>query len=292
MPTSVAADLRFELDRPGQTPVHGRLTGSANRLTLDVDEPGAFAGAGDAGVVRAAGAALAARGLTVRVVSGDLHLITLGAVRVPWWQRRVTRSRHIRLGSVRGAWTAARSRAGGTESVLPDAGMLPPTTLWPIVPTLARPVRRSPTTTHDPDRGGRPRLVLEKARLWAGERQPVYWLDGARTTLGSGPDCDVRLPGLLDLHAVVHHDDDDEFVVEGHGGLTRVHGAAVTGRQVLRTGARLEVGGHVLAFFREEHADHGRPHGGRIGGELGRQLPQEPRPTRRDRDDRTDRRDL
>ncbi|WP_137294409.1 FHA domain-containing protein [Nocardioides dongxiaopingii] len=288
MPTSVAADLSFELDRPGQPPVRGHLTGSANRLTLDVDEPGAFAGSGDAGVVRAAGAALAARGLTVRVVSGDLHLITLGAVRVPWWQRRVTRSRHIRLGSVRGAWTAARSRAGGAESVLPDAAMLPPTTLWPIVPTFVRPVRRSPTTTHDPARGGSPRLVLEKERLWAGERQPVYWLEGDRTTIGSGPDCDVRLPGLLDLHAVVRHDDDDEFVVLSRGGLTRVHGAAVTGRQVLRTGARLEVGEHVLAFYREEHADHGRPHGGRIGGELGRQLPQDPRPSHRGPEDPPD----
>jgi hypothetical protein len=27
----------------------------------------------------------------------------------------------------------------------------------------------------------------------------------------------------------------------------------------------------VLTFVREEYADHGRPYGGRIGGELGRQ---------------------
>ena len=56
-----------------------------------------------------------------------------------------------------------------------------------------------------------------------------------------------------------------------------MHGAVVD-QQILRTGTRVELGGHRLVFFREEYADHGRPHGGRIGGEAGRQLPQPPRP--------------
>ena len=278
MPTYVAADLGFELAREGHDVVRGRLSGRDSWLTLDVDHPGAFAGPGDAGAVRSMAHALAARGLVVRVVSDDLHLITLGAVRVSWWQRRITRSRHIRLGSLRGAWTAARSRAGRSEPVLPDLAMLPPTTLWPIAPTFVRRDRRV-TTTHDPSRGGEPRLVLEKSRLWGGEQQPVFRLTGA-TTIGSGVACDIRLDGLAELHAVVSHDEADEFVVEGVEGMTRVHGAEIVGRQILRTGARLQVGDHVLAFFREEFADHGRPHGGRIGGEFGRQLPQEPRPGR------------
>ncbi len=29
-----------------------------------------------------------------------------------------------------------------------------------------------------------------------------------------------------------------------------------------------------MSFFREEYADHGRPYGGRIGGELGHQRTQ------------------
>lgn len=282
MPTSVTADLGFELDRPDAAPVRGRLSGQGNRLVLDVDDPGAFAGPADQVSVRAVAHALAGRGMTVRVVSGGQHLITLGAVRTSWWQRRVTGSRHIRLGSLRGAWTAARSRARGGAPVLPDASLLPPTTLWPVAPTFARRDRRRVTTTHDPARGGAPRLVLEKEHLWAGERQPVFWLGEHTTTIGSGQACDVRLEGLADLHAVVVHDDDDEFVVEAVEGPIRVHGASVAGRQVLRTGARVEVGPHVLAFFREEFADHGRPHGGRIGGELGHQLPQDPRAERTD----------
>ena len=29
-----------------------------------------------------------------------------------------------------------------------------------------------------------------------------------------------------------------------------------------------------MSFYREEYADHGRPYGGRIGGEIGHQRPQ------------------
>ena len=275
MATLVSADLEFVLERPGKDPVRGRLRGRNSRLVLDVDDASAFAGGQDAPAIRAVADALARRGLTVRVVQGERDLVTIGAVNAPWWQRRVTRSRRIRLGSLRGAWTSARARASSPEAVLPDSSMLPPTTLWPPAPTLLRRVR-SARTTHDPDRGGAPRLVLLKQDYWAGERQPVFWLhDGL--TIGSGAGCDLRLPGLEDLHAVVHHDADDEWVVEAVGGVTRVHGAPVI-RQLLRTGARVTVGRYQLGYFREEHADHGRPYGGRIGGELGHQRPQPPRP--------------
>ncbi|GAA5156363.1 hypothetical protein GCM10023340_43980 [Nocardioides marinquilinus] len=281
MPTVVGADLRFEIERPDLPAVHGRVFGAGNRLTLDVDDPGAFAGPGDAGLVRAAAAVLAARGMSLEIVSQGVPLVTLGAVRVSWWQRRVTRSRHVRLGSLRGAWTAARPRRRG-RSVLPDPTMLPPATAWPLAPTFVRRPRRPPTTTHDPERGGGPRLVVERSRLWDGERRPVFWMRSDSLTIGSGPECDARLPGLADVHAVVRHGDDDEFVIEPVGGTLRVHGAGVGGRTTLRTGARIEIGDHVLAFYREEFADHGRPFGGRIGGEAGRQLPQAPRPGRRE----------
>jgi hypothetical protein len=36
-----------------------------------------------------------------------------------------------------------------------------------------------------------------------------------------------------------------------------------------------------MTFFREEFADHGRPYGGRVGGEIGHQRPQPERPQRR-----------
>jgi hypothetical protein len=245
-------------------------------LDLAVDDPGAFAGSGDAAAVRALADLLAGSGVRVRVVHEGRRLVTLGDVTAPWWQRRGTGSRHIRLGSLRGAWTAARSRATRTEAVLPEAGLAPPGTPWPPAPTFARRVRRPVGPTHDPARGGSPRLVLAKQDAWAGERQPIFWLRDGDTTIGSASTCDIVLPGLDPLHATVRHDERDEYVLSSPTALTRVHGARVR-EQVLRTGARVDLGRWQLVYTREEWADHGRPYGGRIGGELGHQRPQPPR---------------
>ncbi|NYG55753.1 FHA domain-containing protein [Nocardioides perillae] len=275
MATVVGADLRFEVATPGGRSAHGHLHGEGSRLRLDVDDPGLFAGAGDAPAVRDLAETLARRGVCVQVFSADRHLVTLGAVSAPWWQRRVTRSRRIRLGSLRGAWTSARAKAGGHETVLPDSGLLPAPTLAPLFPTFARRSRRGVTTTHDPAGGGSPRLVLVKTDVWAGERQPVLWLQ-EEAVIGSDPSCDLVLPGLAPRHARVRHDEHDEYVVEQLDGPVRVHGGRVES-QLLRTGSRVGLGPHRLVYYREEHADHGRPYGGRVGGELGRQRPQPPR---------------
>lgn len=275
MPVTVSADLTFELDVEGRTPIRGSLRGHGGRLTLEVDDPSAFAGAGDAPAIRLLADELAARHIVIRVVHDGDHLVTLGAVKAPWWQRRATRSRHIRLGSLKGAWTSARSRLKGTDPVLPSLSMVPPTTLFPIAPTFQQKAKRRVTTTHDPGRGGEAHLVLVKSEVWQGERQPVYWL-AERTTIGSDPGSDVVLEGLEPHHATVEHNEHDEFVIYAVNGEVRVHGAP-TGQGLLRTGARIRLGGHSLAFTRQEWADHGRPYGGRIGGEAGRQTPQPPR---------------
>lgn len=277
MATQVSADLHFSLGREGKDDLHGHLTGAGSRLTLDVDDPGAFAGAGDAPLIRRVAGELAARDIVLRVVQGETHLVTLGAVRAPWWQRRVTRSRHIRLGSLKGAWTSARSRAAGRGPVLPGLELSPPATLWPPFPTMHPQARRPVSTTHDPAGGGSPRLVLVREHVWGGERQPVFWLEETQT-IGSDESCDIVLPGLEPVHARVVHDERDEFCVHAVAGLSRVHGAPVTEPVLLRTGSRLDLGEHHLVYSREEFADHGRPHGGRIGGELGHQVPQPPRP--------------
>ena len=276
-PVEVEADLCVELRGPDGAVARGHLTGRGSRLTFEVDDPGVFAGPGDVPVVRAAAEAMAARGIAVRVVHDGVHLVTLGAVSAPWWQRRATGSRRIRVVSWRGAWTSLRSRAVRRGAVLPGAESLPPPTLLPLAPTFRRRPRRLVTTTHDGHGTGSPRLVLEKADLWAGERQPLFWLTGVETWIGSDPSCDVVLPGLAPRHVVVEHDDADEYVVRSCGPEARVHGVVVRGRQVLRTGARLDVGSHSLVFSREEHADHGRPFAGRVGGEAGRQRRQPPR---------------
>jgi hypothetical protein len=99
------------------------------------------------------------------------------------------------------------------------------------------------------------------------------------TTIGSAEGCDIRLPGLEPQHAEVRHDADDEYVLvhTARLGTSRVNGEPVRQR-ILRTASRVQLGGWTLSFYREEYADHGRPFGGRIGGELGHQRPQ---PSRR-----------
>ena len=278
----VAADLEFTVDLPGRAPVRGSLRGTGGRLELRVSDAGAFAGRGDSDSVRGFASALAARGLVVSVVSGDATLLTLGATRTSWLQRRITGSRHIAVGGARGAWTGARGRlrpAG--EAVLPDQTLAPPSTLTPLAPTFLRRPRRPVTTTHDPGGGGNPRLILApRSDPWPGDRQPVYALGRTVTTIGSAAECDIRLPGLEPLHAEVRHDGDDEYVLVRTGGRegdVRVNGEPV-GQRILRTASRVQLGGWTVSFYREEYADHGRPYGGRIGGELGHQRPQ---PSRR-----------
>ncbi len=274
--TSVRADLAFEIELEGRATVHGTLRGSRSRLVLDIDDPAAFAGSGDAPVVRDVARTLAERGIAVKVVRGEQHLITLGDVRAPWWQRLGTRSRHIRLGSARGVLTAARARTGDAPAMLPDSSLAPPGTVFPLLPTFRRRPGRAPTTTHDPARGGGARLVAAIGEaMMPKERQAIFWLQDGTTTFGSGSGCDVVIAGLEPLHAEIRHDERDEFVLVAHA-AARVHGALVR-EALLRTGTRVQLGPWQFAYYREEYADHGRPYGGRVGGELGRQRPQPPR---------------
>ncbi len=81
----------------------------------------------------------------------------------------------------------------------------------------------------------------------------------------------------------------DEFVLTRTGGspeATRVNGAPLD-TAVLRTGSGLRLGDWAMSFYREEYADHGRPYGGRIGGELGYQRPQPSRAAVQRRDEET-----
>jgi hypothetical protein len=111
-----------------------------------------------------------------------------------------------------------------------------------------------------------------------GEQQTVFRLRGEVTTIGSAAGCDIRLPGLEDLHAEVRHDEADEFVLVRRSlpGGVRVNGALVD-TALLRTSSRIALGEWTMSYYREEFADHGRPFGGRLGGEIGRQRPQPPR---------------
>lgn len=278
---TVDAELAFSVDLPGSRTVQGSLTGSGKELVLRVSDPFVFAGRSDAGAIRGLADGLARQGVRVTVVAPAGPLVTLGAARTSWWQRRVTGSRHIRVERGAGLWSLARGRAQAPAGgALPAGEFTPPSTLWPIAPTFRRPVRRAVTTTHDPLGGGNPRLIMAPpAHPPPGHRQQVFALGDDVTTIGGDAGCDIRLPGLDSLHAEIRHDEHDEFVLvrRGRVGRTRVNGAPVD-RAVLRTASRVDLGDWTLSFFRDEHADHGRPYGGRAGGEFGRNRSQPGRP--------------
>lgn len=280
MATSVTVDAHLELsvDIPGSSSVNGALTGSGKQLELRVDRPFLFAGRSDSGAIRSLAEGLADRGLSIRVIAPSGPLVTLGgAASTSWLQRRVTGSRHIRIERTAGLWSLIRGRKEAPNAgALPSAELVPPATLFPVVPTIVRRARRRVTTTHDPHRGGNPRLIMPVgpyARV--DDRPTVFPLRDDVTTIGSGADCDIRLSGLEPLHAEIRHDGEDEFVLVrmGSAGSTRVFGSPVD-TAILRTGCGVDLGRWHLSYVRAEYADHGRPYGGRIGGELGHQRPQ------------------
>ena len=125
------------------------------------------------------------------------------------------------------------------------------------------------TTTHDPEGGGRPRLIFAfGGTAEIGSTQREFDLLPTVTTIGSGDGADLRLDGLAERHAEVRRDDGDEYVLVDLGTDA---GVLVDGQPVeqvpLHTGDRIELGGWTLSYYREEFADHGRPFGGREGGE-------------------------
>ncbi len=99
------------------------------------------------------------------------------------------------------------------------------------------------------------------------------------TTIGSAPDADLRLDGLAERHAEIRRNAADEFYLVQLSPVrdSFVNGKRTDGRHLLRTSMRIEFADWTLSYYREEYADHGRPYGGRVGGEIGHQRPQEPR---------------
>jgi hypothetical protein len=274
---TVDADPRFSVDLPGSRTVPGSHAGSGTQLELRVSDPVLFVGRSDAPVIRGLAAGLATHGLSITVVAPGGPLVTLGAPRTSWLQQRVTGSRHIRVERGAGLWSLARGRTRASDrGALPTAELAPPTTLFPLAPTFRRRSREAVTTTHGPAGGGNPRLIMApRPDPWPGDRQEVFRLRGDVTTIGSDPRCDIVLAGLEPEHARVQRDELDEYVLVrlGGPGAVRVNGAPVD-VAVLRTATRIRLGGATLSFYREEFADHGRPYGGRRGGEIGHQRPQ------------------
>jgi len=261
----VDGELDFSVTVSG-TELAGSLRAVGSDLEVTVSDSRLLQGTGTR-AARVLADTLARQGLTLSVVT-DRPLVRLGVSRTSFWQRRVTGSRHIEVASLTAArrLLRLRRRSGGS--------LVPPPSPLPLLPTFLRRPRR-PTTTHDPDRGGYPRLVMAPDPHPGPDTTQHAFLLGDRTVLGSHPSCDIVLEGLQPRHAEIVRTADDELVLRPVvPGTVWVHGAVVLREALLRTGTRVDVGPWTLIYNREEYADHGRPYGGRIGGELGRQRPQ------------------
>lgn len=147
------------------------------------------------------------------------------------------------------------------------------------------------TTTHAEWGAGNPHLKISRD-----DDRSVFELTMDTVRIGSAEGNELRLPDTDPVHAEIRHDDQDEYVLtlHGEGEMNAVPDTAETGAggrtEILRTGAHFTAGPWTLVFGREEFADHGRPYGGRTGGELSDQPAQPARPDysagfRRDSDD-------
>ncbi len=277
---SLAEPIGIASDSSGDAAegMNGTITASGLDIEVYSSKPELLVRAGTIKLkdLRGVAAALAERGLTVSLSGPDGLIVRLGAVRASVTQRLLTGSSHIGLGS-RNAWAPLLKRRGADTALTP-AVLLPPLTLLPLVPTFDRRIRRKITTTHYAPGAGRPRLIfVVGSENWNGQMPREFDLLPGITTIGSAPTADLRLEGLEPVHAEIHHDVEDEYVLYSVGevlGGARPLPGQHDGRQILRTGARIEMGQWRMGFFREEYADHGRPYGGRVGGELAYQKPQ------------------
>ncbi|MFY0408496.1 FHA domain-containing protein [Solicola sp. PLA-1-18] len=275
---SIDADLRFELSPGGSAgTTSGTVKASGRHLEVFTDDPALLSGlAGSDDTARDLADALAAQHLSMTISGPKGPIATVGDVKAPLLHRVLTRSSHIRLGKVGALLTFVRTRRGADGR---DVVGLPPGTPLPFAPTLQGWRRRRVTTTHDPLGGGRPRLVQHLSRPYMGEQAPEFALVPGITRIGSDETMDIVLPELEPEQAHVYRTERDEYVVRnvGRPGTLVVNGAPMT-QQLLRTGTRVELGSYTFGYVRDEHADHGRPYGGRTGGETGRQRRQPPRP--------------
>lgn len=271
----IHSDLQFSFEEPARQGLDGRrLSGTVEaagqHIEVSLDSLPEVSVRGAAPLLRTVAAALRRQQLTLSVRGPDGVVLTIGDVRSRVLDRLLTRSRSVRLQDLRGVLRLVRSRPGQT-SRLTVSDLMPPPMLWPPAPTF-RPQPRRVTTTHDPYGGGAPRLLFASDGL---KGPQVFFLKpGVR--IGSADECDLQLPGIDPVQAQIRRNDQDEYLVlpVGTGTPTLVNGRPVTTEQLLRTGTRVQLGSWVMSYFRAEDADHGRPYGGRIGGELGYQRPQ------------------
>lgn len=215
---------------------------------------------------------LAAEGMTLTLVAPQGKILTMGDVSAPLRQRPFTRSKRIRVESLR---TLSRMTKPSSKKDAGAGTFVPPPTPWPLVPTINKRIRKKITPTHHARGSGRPRLRMVQFHEELGPGPLMEFnLTKESTVIGSADHCDLQLAGLAPEHAEIVHDKYDEYVLYSRGMTGGSVNPDSRDRIILRTGSRLHIGPWRIVFFREEYADHGRPFGGRQGGEFSYQRPQ------------------
>jgi hypothetical protein len=274
-------DLHVEPLAPdGGTPTRFTVKAAGSEVVVALEHSAGLAGMGRNDLANLVPLAdgLARRGIRVRVDGTKGTLVEFGDVKSGPVGRVIAGSPHIRLGHLATILSEMQHGRQGSGFRLPA----PPPTPFPLVPTIARRVRRRVTTTHYIPGSGRPRLIFAVGSGdWDRSRPREFDLLPGRTVIGSSPDADLRLEGVEARHAEIRHNDDDEYVLYSFaptgGGRPNLPHSSENAR-ILRTGSRIEIGPWRLAYYREEFADHGRPFGGRQGGEYEFQKQQPIRP--------------
>ncbi|MDJ0318801.1 MULTISPECIES: FHA domain-containing protein [Arthrobacter] len=267
-------DLEFSAELPAEAgkeaaAVNGTIKAAGQEINIHTDNTSLFrlGSRRNLAVIKELAQSLAKRGIVVNVSVPEGTIVSVGAVDVSPLQRLLTTSAHIKPGKSNTWATVVKAQTtGGLKGRL-----MPPSTPFPLVPTFQKSYRMKATTTHYARGGGRPRLIFVRdSETWDGRPPKEYNLTEDSTVIGSGADANFILPELAQKHGRVDHTDQDEYVYFDE------HDTSINpGGRILRTGARLLLGPWRMVFFREEYADHGRPFGGRTGGEFSRmQRPQ------------------
>ncbi|MDN5770229.1 MAG: FHA domain-containing protein [Microlunatus sp.] len=281
MTMRVQADLQLDVtpgNEENRTGFGARIESDSDVVRVSLDRVPVLAGRPSSSLLRGVSDTLASTGLQVVVEGPDGRLVSAGAgVRTPWWQRLFVRTSHVRVHDLRaGLRVLTRPRTPDEATSVPPPAVLfsPPATLLPLTPTMLG--RQRVSTTHDPAGGGQPRLYFPPVDT-AGSRPRVFHLR-PEISIGDRVDADLRLSGVSTEQATIYRDAADEYVIAPRPGAlpVRVHGERIFGPALLRTGARIEIGSWRMVYFRAEYADHGRPYGGRQGGELDNQQWQPP----------------
>ncbi|MDJ0314502.1 FHA domain-containing protein [Arthrobacter sp. H35-D1] len=267
-------DLEFSAELPAEdgkeaASVNGSIKAAGQEINIHTDNAALFrlGSRRHITVIRKLAKSLATRGIVVNVSLPEGTIVSMGAVSVSPLQRLMSTSPHIKPGKSNTWATVIKAQA---HSGL-QGRMLPPPTPFPLSPTFQRRYRMKPTTTHYARGGGRPRLIFVRdSETWDGRAPKEFNLTEETTVIGSGADATLKLPELPAAQGRIVHTDDDEYVF-----FPAEPASSEAPGRILRTGARILLGPWRMVFFREEYADHGRPFGGRTGGEFSKvQRPQ------------------